>query len=293
MKKKAAKWIDRVFDQLESIWESEKTHAITGWGLVLVFISSLAVIELNRNGLLPAAIETMIPTNHFYAVGFVFNLLLIIEIVSLVFNLSHSISEALGKQFEILSLILLRSSFKEFVHFSEPIVWNRLSEPVMHILSDSIGALVIFILLGLFYHLLKHQPITRDEEEQSRFISSKKLAALLLLTIFIIIGLEHLWSLAAGLPEKNFFASFYTILIFVDILIVLISLRYTYRYCTLFRNSGFALTTVVIRLALTAPPYVNVILGAGAAVFAVGLTFAYNIIIKDTKQALNAREVVK
>ncbi len=112
----------------------------------------------------------------------------------------------------------------------------------------------------------------------------------MLLAIFVVIGLEHLWAMAAGLPEKNFFASFYTILIFVDILIVLISLRYNYRYCTLFRNSGFALTTVVIRLALTAPPYVNVILGSGAVLFAVGLTFAYNIIMKDTVRKISAEE---
>lgn len=282
MQKKAAEKTNRIFDRLEHIWDSEKTHIAIGWVLVVTFLGSLIVIELNRQGLLPDSLSGMLPKNHFYAVGYAFNLLLIVEVVSLVFNLSHSVSEALGKQFEILSLILLRSSFKEFVHFSEPIVWQKFSEPVMHILSDSVGALVVFALLGLFYHLQKHHPIAKDEEEQSRFITSKKLAALILLSIFIIVGLEHLWRLTAGLPEKNFFASFYTILIFVDILIVLISLRYNYRYCTLFRNSGFALTTVVIRLALTAPPYINVMLGAGAALFAVGLTFAYNLMMKST-----------
>ncbi len=174
MRKKAAKEIDRVFDRLEKIWDSKTTHVTVGWLLVLIFLGSLAAIELNRQGVLPGALSTLIPINHFYAVGFVFNLLLIVEIISLVFNLSHSISEALGKQFEILSLILLRSSFKEFVHFPEPIQWIAFTDPIKHILSDSGGALLIFILLGLYYHLQKHQPITRDEEEKSRFITSKK-----------------------------------------------------------------------------------------------------------------------
>ena len=290
MRKKTAKKIDQIFDWLESIWVSEKNHTFTGWSLVLVFIGSLALIELSRRNFLPVSLSAAVPKNHFYAVGFVFNLLLILEIITLVFSLSRSISEALGKQFEILSLILLRASFKEFVHFSEPIRWVEFSEPIKHILSDAGGALLIFIILGLYKHLHKHQPITMDEEEQSRFITSKKLAALALLATFVLIGVEHLWRIAAGMPDKNFFTSFYTILIFVDILIVLISLRYNYRYCTLFRNSGFALTTVVIRLALTAPPYVNVMLGAGAAMFAVGLVFAYNLIMTQVNKNFTESE---
>lgn len=43
-----------------------------------------------------------------------------------------------------------------------------------------------------------------------------------------------------------------------------------------FRNSGFAVATVVIRLALTAPPFINVDLGLDAAFFAIGVTWIYN-----------------
>ena len=59
-------------------------------------------------------------------------------------------------------------------------------------------------------------------------------------------------------------------------LLVLVSLRYSSSYEILFRNSGFAVATVVVRLALTAPPFFNVLLGVGAMVFAIGITFAYN-----------------
>jgi hypothetical protein len=66
------------------------------------------------------------------------------------------------------------------------------------------------------------------------------------------------------------------VLIFTDILVVLVSLRYSSEYRVVFRYSGFAAATVLIRLALTAPPYVNAALGFGAALFALGLTLAYN-----------------
>ncbi|MBV5326887.1 MAG: hypothetical protein JZU65_04505, partial [Chlorobium sp.] len=74
----------------------------------------------------------------------------------------------------------------------------------------------------------------------------------------------------------DFFAIFYTILVFSDVLLVLVSLRYSSNYQIVFRNSGFAVATVVVRLALTAPPYYNVLLGVGAMVFAIGITVAYN-----------------
>ena len=281
MHKKITRLLNRIFDRLEKFWESERTHMGVGYILILTFIGSLLAIELKRQGFLPSFLNPFVSTNHFIAVGFVFNLLLIVEVISLVFNLVHSVSEAVGKQFEILSLILLRSSFKEFVYFGEPITWSQLNEPLRHIFSDAGGALLVFILLGFYYKLQKHRQITKDTEDQNSFISSKKILALILLIVFTITGINSFWQTIQQTPGTDFFAMFYTILVFADILIVLISLRYNYRYCTLFRNSGFAVTTVVIRLALTAPPYVNVALGIGAAVFAIGLTVAYNLMLPE------------
>jgi hypothetical protein len=43
-----------------------------------------------------------------------------------------------------------------------------------------------------------------------------------------------------------------------------------------FRNSAFTLATVFIRLALTAPPYINIALGMAASLFVFGLVYFYN-----------------
>ncbi len=57
---------------------------------------------------------------------------------------------------------------------------------------------------------------------------------------------------------------------------MLISLRYNSTYSIVFRNSGFALATVIIRLALTAPPIYNVVVGFLAISISIGLTYIYN-----------------
>src|SRR5262245_39947519 len=102
-----------IFDHLEDRWERPATRRWVANILVLAFILSLAAIELNRHQWFPVGLSSLIPVNHFYAIKLAFDLLLIIEVLGLVFSLASSVADAMGKQFEILSLILLRQSFKE------------------------------------------------------------------------------------------------------------------------------------------------------------------------------------
>jgi len=244
--------------------------------LVVAFVGALLLIELNRHALLPGVLQAVVPTNHFRAIDFAFSLLLVIEVLALVWTLAESFANSVGKQFELFALILLRKAFMEFGGFGEPIVWEEISESVLHVLADLSGALLVFVILGFYYRIQEHAPITDDRGEERLFISAKKIVALLLLAIFVGLGGWHLTGLATGRPMLPFFETFFTVLIFADVLMVLISLRCSSRFDVVFRNSGFAAATVMIRLALTAPPYVNVLLGLGASLFALGLTFSYN-----------------
>ena len=81
-------------------------HRRFALALVLVFLGAMAVIEMNRQGVLPEVLAAHTPTNHFHAVDLAFTLVLILEVVSLIFTLPCSFSKSVGKQFEILSLIL-------------------------------------------------------------------------------------------------------------------------------------------------------------------------------------------
>ncbi len=274
--------VNILFDRIENKWESKLFISISGYTLVVSFVVLLILIELLLRGLLPHFLDKIVPHNHFYAINYVFTLLLVFEVISLVFSLVHSVASSVGKQFEILSLILLRNSFKEFIYFPEPIQWDKITEPIFHILSDASGALLVFIILGFYYKLQKHQQITKNELDQKRFVSAKKLLALALILVFIFLGTDYLWKTYHHIPVTNFFTSFYTVLIFSDILIVLISIRYCQNYYSVFRNSAFALTTVFIRLALSAPVYLNVAIAVFTGLYTLGVTYAYNTFYKET-----------
>ena len=198
----------------------------------------------------------------------------------MIFVLSHSVSTSLAKQFEIFSLILLRQAFKDFGEFTEPFIWDENIHQVIKMLADTFGALIIFSAIVFFKQMQKHISITRDDLDQKGFVRIKKVLSLFMIAAFVTAGV---YSIVGNLffdLNIHFFKEFYTSLIFIDILIILIALRYNHLYIIVFRNSGFALATVILRLALTAPPYYNILLGIFASLFILGLSLMYNKFIK-------------
>jgi hypothetical protein len=231
--------------------------------------------------LLPASLAASVSSNHFVAIDVAFTLFLVVELVGLVVGLVTSVADTAGKQFEVFSLILLRRSFKELVKFDEePIQWtfDAGREAVQLVVVDATGALLIFLTLGLFYTLQQHQPITQNKTQRWYFLSQKKLVANALLLILAGIGVYTVVSALVVGNEVPFFNAFYTVLIFSDILIVLISLRYSSTYHMVFRNSGYAAATVMIRLALAGPEYLGTALGVAASLFNVGVAAAYRYV---------------
>ena len=265
-----------LFDWIELHVESKQGLKFFATVLVGFFISAIILIELNRRGFVPEPFASHFSLSHLAAIEQAFNVLLALEVVSLIFSLSHSVTKSVGKQFEILSLILLRDTFKEFSHFGEPLVWAEIAPSLASIVASAVGALLIFVVLGFFYKAQRSHPITADEKIRSHFILTKKMIALLLLFSFVGICVVDLWGyFALGLPE-NAFSSFYTLLVFSDVLVVLISLRYSAQYQVSFRNSGYAVATVLIRLALIAPITLGAVIGVGTTLFALGISLAYN-----------------
>jgi hypothetical protein len=259
------------FDRVDAAWESARLRRLVAAALAVAYLGALLAIEASQRGWLPSAFHLRSAHGHFLAVELAVYLLLAFEVVGLVLGIAQSVSNAAGKQFEIFSLILLRHSFEEFGNLGEPILWAHAREPVLRMLSNAFGALAIFVVLGFYYRAQRHRPITGDVRERRSFVDAKKVVALALLGVFAWLAVR------AGVAERgNFFEPFYTVLVLADVLLVFLSLRYSSAYHVVFRNSGLAVATVLLRVALSAPAYFNAALGLAAAVFALALTLAQN-----------------
>lgn len=275
MEKILQSWI-AVYDKCEDRWHSIQASKIISNLVVSFFFVGVFITLLSHYQVINFAV------GKFFAIELSFSVLLISEILGLVFILTHSVADSVGKQFEIISLILLRDAFKEMGHLPLDIAWN--TDTLMELLplmTDATGAVVIFLIIGLFYKAQRHVRITNNPQEQLRFIMLKKSVANVLLMVFISICIYDFINFFITNHYQNDFNVYYTILIFTDILILIISLRYSNLYVHLFRYSSFALATVIIRLSLSAPKYYNVLLSVSAGLFVLMVTNIYNMLNKN------------
>lgn len=280
-------FIDRsaiaVFDRLERAWTSDGARVLLSRSLLITFLGSIAWIELARHGVADTVFGRPVPTNHLAAISWIVTLLLVSEVVDLIFGLAESVANALGKQLEIFSLILLRKSLDELPKLGEPVVVADHLDVVMRMGADALGALLVFGVTLVYYRLQRHVPISAAPVAVARFTRTKKLVCLGLILAFVATGaiaIARVTGLAVApdvsplSPDLEFFEVFFTALIFADVAIVLASLGATKTYHVIFRNFAFATVTVFLRLSLAAEPFMNSLLGAGAALFALATVWA-------------------
>ncbi len=272
--------VSKIFDFIKNYWESQRMNRLISFTLVIVFIISVIISYLDRANHIKLGKWDEFFANPFFAIEISFTLLLILELLSLIFVLPKSVARSVGKQFELLSLIFIRSGFKEFSHIKE-FQWDALPQEVINMFVYAFGALFIFVIIGFTYRLQMHSKLTEKEDDEKTFVQSKKLLALFLLVAFLIIGIYDTYTLFTTGDYLHSFDKFYTVLIFSDIIIVLIALRYTMNYYRIFRYSAFVLATIFIRISLSTEIYLNVIIGVGTAMFVYLLTFTYNYFLKN------------
>ena len=274
------KLVSNLFEKLKQFWESKPSSYIISVVLVFSFVvcSLLSLLVIYEHIHLGRFNEDF--RNPFFSIEIVFTLLLITELVGLIFMLPKSVAKSVGKQFELLSLIFLRDGFKEFSHIGTDFSWQTTKEPLISMMIYGFGAIAIFFIMGLTYKLQKHIQITSIEDDQEQFIRLKKLLAILLLIAFVVIGYVDIKELIISGHYLHSFHTFYSVLIFSDIVIVLIALRYTMNYYKIFRYSAFVLATILIRIALSVELYYDVIVGVVASLFILVLTIAYNYFLK-------------
>ena len=110
-------FVSKIFDVSENYWEGKHNYRNLSYILVSVFIITLLIGAGNYYSLF----------NSFYllshisftdAIEYSFNFLLFFEMIGLVFAIPQSITSSIGKQFQIMSLIFLRTSFEELSNLS-------------------------------------------------------------------------------------------------------------------------------------------------------------------------------
>ena len=216
-----------------------------------------------------------------------FSLILIYEIYLLLFYLPRSFTSCVSKQFEIISLIVIRKIFKDIPQMDLADNWMSSSHN-LELIVDLLGFLILFLLIFLFNKSKQRLPKEAVENYRLlKFIASKKTVSVMLFGVLGVMLLSNLSQWIYGVFNQQnllnldslFFNQFFTLLILADVVILLISFRYTEEYSKLIRNTGFIIATILIRLSFSAEGYLTMVL------ILTGVSFAYLIL-----QIFNAME---
>ena len=254
------------------------------------FVIHLTIILLNNYNLIElSVVGTNLFSNPISALYTPFSFILVYEAFLLIYYIPRSFTTAVGKQYQIMSLIVIRKIFKDIPLVDLNANWIENSNN-QQLVFDLVGVLIFFFLIYLFKITKEKLPIKPVSEKLDRFIASKKLVSIVLLPILFTICIFSFvnWFNGVFIEESFndnlnnlFFNEFFTILILADVFILLLSFQYTERYSQLIRNTGFIISTILLRLSFSVSGLTSILLIISGIVFGLLILLIYNAIERE------------
>ena len=279
----------KLIDKCHKLLFSEKNLKLFETAILFLavtgFIAHLLLIYVNINYELDylSKLDNLF-TNPISALYTPFSFILIYEVFLLIYYLPRSFTTSIRKEYEIISLIMIRKVFEDIPNLNtETGIFNTES---LNLIYNLLGILIIYYLIFLFKKTIKIIPKRKDTKDLSKFIAYKKALSIVLVPILIILCFSNLisWSQKLFINEyftqninSIFFVDFFTILILVDVFILLISFGYTERYAQIIRNTGFIISTILLRLSFGVRDLSSVILLISGVVFGLIILKIYQL----------------
>jgi hypothetical protein len=303
-----SKLSEKLYQKFLSKETKERSERIILWIALVSFITHLLIIGLIQLNIVTIAETSNLLKNPIAAIYTPFSFILVYEVYLLVYYLPKSTSIYISKQYEIIALIIIRRLFKDLSALSLSFDWFNIKDD-LQFTYDLVASVLLFYLIYLFH--VQRTKVYRTLENNknqsssiSKFINAKKWIATALVPILIIIALYSFfnWSIGIFQPLENkaisfkninniFFEHFFNILIIADVILLLFSFFHTDEFHKVIRNSGFIISTILIRISFSVSGIINTILIVSAILFGLLILFIHNKFEKQlAKESEEAEE---
>ena len=290
---KSYNFFDIAFEKIFSDKNRKLVERATLWLSITGFIIHLILIYSKKFNLFPIPFEARLLNDPISAIYTPFSIILIYEIYLLIVFLPRSFTTSVSKQFEIISLIIIRRIFGDIPKVELDVNWLEFAAN-RQLIYDLSGVLILYFLIYMFNKRREILPKKSLDERLKLFVSSKKAVSVMLLPVLIFTSIYSVasWFIELFLTSLNpaeftdinavFYNEFFTILILADVFILLLSFQYTERYSQLIRNTGFVICTILIRLSFSATGLTNILLIITSVIFGLLILRIYQAIEKET-----------
>ena len=280
-------------DRVLSEKTREKSEKVIIWIAIIGFLVHLLLIALANFHWIQVNDTSGLLKNPIVAIYTPFSFILVYEVYLLVHYLPRSITRYIGKQYEIITLIVIRRIFKDLSKLEFTPDWFNTKND-LQFTYDIIAVMVLFFLILVFYRLnpkkeAKVGEVQAKSKEMTNFIIMKKGIATLLVPLFLILAVvnfghwiyENFFSisqLVGSIRDINtiFFDEFFTVLILIDVLLLLISFLHTDEFNKVIRNSSFIISTILIKISFGTDGLLNTILTVVAVLIGVIILAIHN-----------------
>jgi hypothetical protein len=286
---RSKKMISLVFDKLLSDNTRKIVERVTLNVAITSFILHLAIIYIVQFHDISFLKDSGLFENPISAIYTPFSFILIYEVYLLIYYLSTSFTTYITKQYEIITLIIIRKLFKDLSSLELTSNWFEIKGD-LQFTYDLLASLLLFYLIYEFQRRGR-QKIERHKDlrlQIERFVNQKKLISVVLIPLFFGIAIYTLVDWFTGISisatelkpfesiNNLFFDQFFTVLILVDVVLLLISFFYTDTFHKIIRNSGFIVSTILIRMSFGVSGLISTVLILVAVIFGLIIIIIHN-----------------
>jgi len=278
-----------IFDKLLSETTQQKVEKLILYVAIASFLIHLLIIYVTKLNGSVFLQDSELFENPISAIYTPFSFILIYEVYLLIYYLPRSFTTYITKQYEIITLIIIRKLFKDLASLELSTDWFNIGGDVQFT-YDLLASLLLFYLIFQFQKQgkLKFQKQQSINLNIANFVEKKKMIAVILVPLFFIMAFYTLinWlngfsidsNMAPSFDTINnlFFDQFFTILILVDVILLLISFFYTDKFHKIIRNSGFVVSTILIRMSFSTTGLISNILIVSAVVYGLIIILIHN-----------------
>ena len=305
-----SKLLEKLYQKLLSKKTKEKSERVILWIALVSFIIHLVMIGLIHFNIITINEPSNLLNNPIAAIYTPFSFILVYEVYLLIYYLPKSTSTYISKQYEIIALIIIRRLFKDLSDLSLSSNWFNIKND-LQFTYDLLASVLLFYLIYLF-HVQRTKVYRTIKSSQhhsssiSKFINAKKWIATALVPILLITAIYSLfnWSIGIFQPLENnaisfkninniFFEQFFNILIIADVILLLFSFFHTDQFHKVIRNSGFIISTILIRLSFSVSGIINNILIVSAILFGLSMLFIHNIFEKKLAEEIQESKEIE
>jgi hypothetical protein len=279
---------DRLFAESNT---ARLKHLVTRLGIA-GFVIHLLLIFLAKTLSHPPSLVANAGENYLEAISTPFSFILFYEVTTMIGALHESTTRSVAYQFEIVSLIFIRDVFKDIADATGMVTEHRMTWEALPLFVNMWAGFLMYLLVAVFQYVARHHsahiaPIT-NVRARARFIAQKKSVAILLGVLLVTMAAYSIGVFAMDVYQvavsghtsvshvTTFYNNLFTVMIFTDVLILILSITVSGHYESVFRSAAFVVSIVLIRFALTEGYPFGAPLAILAMIFGVMVQLVFN-----------------